>query len=193
MIFEMIPDCLHNSPTWFSVVRDSPVASPCLLCTGWWHARFPRSRHALAADVGSSNPEKRQKTTSCRRAEMIRSFTHTQTSKQNAIKTCQVMYCNVTDTISWWDHHDRVMQLNWLHFCGICQMMPLKVWPNTALGCNHQSICMPKLQPLSSAALVSNVLPWKDEGSSKPCAVIEALKYIGPHSGFEPGRPDSKS
>ena len=21
--------------------------------------------------------------------------------------------------------------------------MPLKVWPNTALGCNHQSICMP--------------------------------------------------
>ena len=23
----------------------------------------------------------------------------------------------------------------------ICQMMPLKVWPNTALSCNHQSIC----------------------------------------------------
>ena len=23
--------------------------------------------------------------------------------------------------------------------------MPLKVWPNTALGCNHQSICMPQL------------------------------------------------
>ena len=53
------------------------------------------------------------------------------------------MYVNVTDTISWQGHHDRVMQLNWLYFCGICQMMPLKVWPNTALGCNHQSICMP--------------------------------------------------
>ena len=50
--------------------------------------------------------------------------------------------CNVTDTILWQGHHDRVMQLNWLYFCGICQMMPLKVWPNTALGCNHQSICM---------------------------------------------------
>ena len=22
--------------------------------------------------------------------------------------------CNVTDTISWWGHHDRIMQLNWL-------------------------------------------------------------------------------
>ena len=60
---------------------------------------------------------------------------------------------NVTDTILWQGHHDRVMQLNWLYFCGICQMMPLKVWPNTALGCNHQSICMPQLQPLCSAAL----------------------------------------
>ena len=83
--------------------------------------------------------------------------------------------CNVTDTISWWGHHDRVMQLSWLYFCGICQMMPLKVWPNTALSCNHQSICMPQLQPLCSAALVPNVLPRRDEGLGKPCAVIEAL------------------
>jgi hypothetical protein len=29
---------------------------------------------------------------------------------------------NVTDTILWQGHHDRVMQLNWLYFCGICQM-----------------------------------------------------------------------
>ena len=28
--------------------------------------------------------------------------------------------------------------------------MPLKVWPNTALGCNHQPMCMPQLQPLTS-------------------------------------------
>ena len=81
---------------------------------------------------------------------------------------------NVTDTILWQGHHDRVMQLNWLYFCGICHMMPLKVWPNTALGCNHQSICMPQLQPLCSAALVPNVLPRRDEGSGKPCAVIKA-------------------
>ena len=82
---------------------------------------------------------------------------------------------NVTDTISWRGHHDRVMQLNWLYFCGICQMMPVKMWPNTALGCNYQSICMPQLQPSCSAALVPNVLPWRDEGSGKPCTVIEAL------------------
>ena len=86
-----------------------------------------------------------------------------------------VKWCNVTDTISWRGHHDRVMQLNWLYFYAICQMMPLKVWPNKALGCNHQSICMPQLQPLCSAALVPNVLPRRDEGSGKPCAVIEAL------------------
>ena len=48
---------------------------------------------------------------------------------------------------------DRVMQLNWLYSCGICQLIPLKLWPNTAKGCNHLSTCMPQLQPLRSAAL----------------------------------------
>ena len=81
---------------------------------------------------------------------------------------------NVTDTILWQSHHDRVMQLNWLYFWDKCQMMPLKVWPHTALGCNHQSICMSQLQPLCSAALVPNVLPRRDEGSGKPCTVIDA-------------------
>ena len=61
-------------------------------------------------------------------------------------------------------------------------MMPLKVWPNTALGCNHQSICMPQLQLLSSAALVPNVLPRRDESSCKPCAVIEALTITIDHA-----------
>ena len=37
------------------------------------------------------------------------------------------------------------------------------------------SICMPQLQSLCSAALVPNVIPRRDEGSGKPCAVIEAL------------------
>ena len=63
--------------------------------------------------------------------------------------TCCKQNVNVTDTILWQGHHDRVMQLNWLYFCGKCQIMPLKVWPNTALGCNHQSICMPQLQLLT--------------------------------------------
>ena len=70
--------------------------------------------------------------------------------------------------------YDRVMQLNWLYFCGIYQLIPLKLWPNTAQGCNHQSTCMPQLHPLCSPALVPNVLPRRDEGSGKPCAVIEA-------------------
>ena len=63
--------------------------------------------------------------------------------------------------------YDRVMQLNLLYFCGICQLIQLKLWSNTAQGCNHQSICMPKLQPqlqpLCSAALVPNVLPRRNE------------------------------
>ena len=95
---------------------------------------------------------------------------------------CKKKNVNVTDTISWRDHHDRVVQLNWLHFCG----MPLKVWPNTALGCNHQSICMPELQPLCSAALVPNVLPRRDEGLGKPCAVSVTLYYIGPTQDSNP-------
>ena len=53
-------------------------------------------------------------------------------------------------------------------------MIPLNLWPNTAQGCNHQSTCMPQLQPLGSAALVPNVLPRRDEGSGKSDAVIEA-------------------
>ena len=62
------------------------------------------------------------------------------------------------------------MQLNWLYSCGICQLIPLKLWPNTAQGCDHQSTCMPQLQLSCSAALVPNVLPQRDEGSGKPCA-----------------------
>ena len=46
--------------------------------------------------------------------------------------------------------------------------MPQNVWLNTALGCNHQSICRPQLQPFCSAALVSNVLPQGNEDSVKP-------------------------
>ena len=46
-----------------------------------------------------------------------------------------------------------LMQLNWLNFCGICQLIPKKLWPNTAHGCNHKSTCLPQLQPLCSAAL----------------------------------------
>ena len=76
------------------------------------------------------------------------------------------------------------------------------------LSCNHQSTCMPQLQvtvtsylhapvtcmpqlQLCLASLVPNVLARRDEGSSKPCAVDQASKNIGTHSGFEPGTSGS--
>ena len=46
---------------------------------------------------------------------------------------------------------------------------------------------MPQLQPLCSASQVPNVLPRGDEGSGKPCAVIEALWYISPTQDSNPG------
>ena len=86
---------------------------------------------------------------------------------------CPKLQCNGYYLLA--ESFDRVMQLNWLYFCGICQLIPLNLWPNTVQGCNHQSTCLPQLQPLCSAALVPNILPRRDEGSGKPCAVIEAL------------------
>ena len=55
--------------------------------------------------------------------------------------------------------------------CEIWELYGNTLWSNTAQGCNHQSTCMPQLQP--SADLVPNVLPRRDEDSGKPCAVIE--------------------
>ena len=63
------------------------------------------------------------------------------------------------------------------------QMMPLKAWPNTALGCNHQSICIPQLQPLCSAAPVPNVLY---PGGTK--ARISPVQWSKPYSILAPLR-----
>ena len=59
------------------------------------------------------------------------------------------------------------------YLCGICQMMPRKVWPNTAFF---------KLQPSVNlhAQLQLNVLPRRDESSGKPFAVIESLIVYWP-------------
>ena len=62
--------------------------------------------------------------------------------------------CHVMSRHVW---HD----VTWLHFCGECQMIPLKVYLNTAL-------CKPQLQPSCSAALVPNLQPQRDENSGKP-------------------------
>ena len=51
--------------------------------------------------------------------------------------------CNVTDSNSWYSHEIELTlflwHMNWHYFRGICQMMPLNAWPNTAWSCNHQS------------------------------------------------------
>ena len=65
--------------------------------------------------------------------------------------------------------------------------MPLKVWPNTALGCNHQSICMPQLQPLCSAALVPNVLLRRDEGWVSPVQWSKPNSTLAPTQDSNPG------
>ena len=73
------------------------------------------------------------------------------------------------------------MQLNWLYFCGIYQMMPLKVWPNTALGCNHQSILLwyPMYYPGGMKARVSPV-QW-----SKPYSILAPLRIRTQVAGFK--------
>ena len=92
---------------------------------------------------------------------------------------------NVTDTILWQGHHDRVIQLKWLYFCGICKMMPLKMWSNTALGCNHQSICMPQLQLLVTSCRVMSRHVTSHPIMSRhvtPCHVMSRRKSRDSHT-----------
>ena len=138
-----------NSSQGFPVLSTSNPRSHCLRSTGDWRLRC--FVMACSSEYFLNARGKPSKT--------CRSITN-------------VMWCNGYYLLA--EPFDRVMQLNWLYFCGICQLIPLKLWPNTVQGWHHQSICMPQLQPLCSAVLVPNVLPWRDEGSGKPCAVIEA-------------------
>ena len=63
--------------------------------------------------------------------------------------------------------------------------MSLEMWPNTAIGCNHQSTCMPKLQPCSCTD--DDVLPRKDEGSGQPNAVSKPYSTLAPTQDSNPG------
>ena len=61
------------------------------------------------------------------------------------------------------------------------------------LGCNHQSTCMPQLQPLCSAALVPNVLPRRNEGSGiHPVQSIEPHRILAPTRDSNQGPPGSR-
>ena len=93
----------------------------------------------------------------------------------------KISHVNVKDTIFWLSQ-DRVMQLNWLHFCGICQLIPLKLWPNTVQGCNHQSTCMP------SYSLYVQLLwyPMYYPGGMK--ARVSPVQWSKPHSILAPLR-----
>ena len=94
---------------------------------------------------------------------------------------------NVNDTISWQGHHDRVTQLNWLYFCGICQLISLKLWPNIVQGCNHQSTCMPQLQPLCSAALVPYIQPRRMKAQVSPVQWSKPHSILAPSQDSNPG------
>ena len=64
-------------------------------------------------------------------------------------------------------------------------MMPLryttlKMWLNTALGCNHQSICMPQLQSLCSATRDMN-----QEPSGPQFRVVTTILPLHKHMGVE--------
>ena len=41
-----------------------------------------------------------------------------------------------------WNHHERVMQWNWVYFCGVMsdELTPLEMWLLTARYCNHQGL-----------------------------------------------------
>ena len=58
-----------------------------------------------------------------------------------SINSSVVIYSSRDDAIFGWALRYRVIQLNLLYFCGICQLIPLKLWPNTAQGYNHQFAC----------------------------------------------------
>ena len=61
--------------------------------------------------------------------------------------------------------------------------MPLKVWPNTAIGCNHQSNLQAPVTAFMFSCSGSDVLPWKDDGSGKPCAVdLVIFTWLYTHS-----------
>ena len=78
----------------------------------------------------------------------------------------------VTDTISWRCHHDRIMQLNRLYLCGICQMMPLNVWPHIYSSRLQPSIKLhaPVTTIMLSCCSGTYVLSRRNESLSKPCA-----------------------
>ena len=79
------------------------------------------------------------------------------------------------------------MQLNWLYFCGIRQLIPLKLWPNTAQGCSHQSTCMPQSQPLCSAALVPMYYPEGMKARVSPVQWSKPYSILAPTQDSNPG------
>ena len=65
-----------------------------------------------------------------------------------------------------WPSIDSHNWVDFIYVTCICQLAPLKMWSNAALGFNHQSTCIPQ----------------RNEGSGKPCAVIEPYNILTPTS-----------
>ena len=91
--------------------------------------------------------------------------------------------CNVNDIILWWGHHKRVMQLNWLYFCGIRQLI--------SLNCGRTQHKAQKAATINQFACPNNSLyvqllwyPMYYPGGMK--AQVSPVQWSKPHSILAP-------
>ena len=83
-----------------------------------------------------------------------------------------VMGC-ICDIISW--EAIMIQSCNWtdVFMWHTWQIMQLKGWSKTTLGCSHQSTCMPIVTTILFSCSGTNLLPRRDESPGKFRAVIE--------------------
>ena len=125
----------------------------------------------LGQNVTGQNVTDKMSWTKCNEDKMsLVKMSRTKCRGQNVV--VEMSWQNVVVKISWSKCRGQnvVVKISWskcrgLYLCGICQLIPMKLWPNTAQGCNHQSVCLAQVQPLCSAAL----LPTTQSTTSKGC------------------------
>ena len=92
----------------------------------------------------------------------------------------------VEDAIFGWAlRYSHAIELT-LFLWHICQLIPLKLWPNTAQGCNHQSVFMPQLL-WCSAALVPMYYPGGMKARVRPLQWSKPYSLLAPTQGSNPG------
>ena len=77
----------------------------------------------------------------------------------------------------------------WSHaieFTFVSVAYALKLWPNTALDCNHQSTRLPQLQP--SYVQLVHVIPQRDEDLGKPAVTEPNIRLTSTQDLYPSGR-----